>query len=84
MNDLIKRLRARTVPNWVHTTGFGSRMNGHKPDALCHEAADRLDQIRVLVEDVRDANAQACSAGDRWHLSTEAQGQAWIRLMEAL
>ncbi len=84
MNDLLKRLRARTVPQWTHATCGTPVMHGHKPDPLCLEAADRLDQIRVLVEAVRDANARACSAGDRWHLSTEAQGQAWIRLMEAL
>lgn len=84
MSDLIAKLRARTVPVWVHTTGFGSQMSGHKPDALCHEAADKLEKLRQLVEAVRDANARACSAGDRWHLSTEDQGQAWIRLMEAL
>lgn len=53
MNDLISRLRARTVPQWTHTTGFGSRMNGHKPDALCHEAADELERLRADAERYR-------------------------------
>lgn len=80
MNDLLKRLRARTVPLWVHSTGDTPRMYGHKPDPLCQEAADRLDQIRVLVEDVRDANAVA----SRGVLPTQAQEAAWSRLLEAL
>ena len=80
MNDLIKRLRARTVPNWGHATGGTPHMYGHKPDALCHEAADRLDQIRELVQAVRAANA----AASRGVLPTQAQDAAWIRLMEAL
>lgn len=109
MNDLIKRLRARTVPNWGHATGGTPHMYGHKPDPLCHEAVAEIERLRarvldleavhedasgailhererlrVLVENVRDANAAALRAGDSWHLSTEAQGQAWIRLMDAL
>ena len=58
MNDLIKRLRARTVPMWTHATCGTPVMHGHKPDPLCLEAADRLDQIRVLVEAVRAAVRQ--------------------------
>jgi len=45
MNDLIEKLRARTVPQWTHTTGFGSRMNGHKPDELCQAAAAEITRL---------------------------------------
>ena len=50
MNDLTERLRARTLPQWTHTTGFGSRMNGHKPDELCQQAADEIAQLREANE----------------------------------
>lgn len=73
MNDLIAKLRS------IQRPGAESDLT-----VMCAEAADKLEKLRQLVEAVRDANARACSAGDRWHLSTEAQGQAWIRLMEAL
>lgn len=47
-------------------------------------AADALDLIRALVDAVRDANAAASGNGDTFHLATEAQQQAWARLMDAL
>lgn len=40
MNDLIEKLRARTVPNWT-----GAQMNGHKPDELCQAAADEITRL---------------------------------------
>jgi hypothetical protein len=46
-------------------------------------AAER-ERLRLLVESVRDANAMASGAGDSFHLGTEAQRMAWVRLMDAL
>lgn len=50
MNDLVERLRARTVPDWKHTVGGISLMNGHKPDELCQAAADEIEQLRAVNE----------------------------------
>ena len=49
MNDLIEKLRARTVPQWTHTTGFGSRMNGHKPDPDAQEAVAEIERLRAAA-----------------------------------
>ena len=69
MSDLITRLRAMQLP------GAESDLT-----VMCAEAADRLEQIRGLVEAVRDANA----AASRGMLLTPGQEAAWSRLMEAL
>lgn len=43
---------------------------------------EKREQLRALVEAVRDANAAA--SGDRWHLCTERQRLAWCALMDGL
>lgn len=44
MNDLIEKLRARTVPNWT-----GAQMNGHKPDPDAQEAAAEIERLRAAA-----------------------------------
>jgi hypothetical protein len=49
-----------------------------------HERAAERERLRVLVEAVRDANAAASGRGDSFHLCTEAQRMAWVRLMDVV
>ena len=49
MNDLTERLRARTVPNWVHSAGCAPEMRGHKPDDLCQQAADEIERLLAAL-----------------------------------
>ena len=50
MNDLIKRLRARTVPLWTHATCGTPVMHGHKPDPLCQEAAAEIERKSDAIQ----------------------------------
>lgn len=50
MNDIIEKLRARTVPNWGHATGGTPHMYGHKPDPLCQEAVAEIERLREANE----------------------------------
>lgn len=62
MNDLIKRLLARTVPNWTSTPGGIAVMHGHKPDALCQEAADEIERLRARVLELEAVHEDASGA----------------------
>lgn len=46
MNDLIEKLRARTVPQWTHTLWPVVRT---KPDELCQAAADEIERLRAAA-----------------------------------
>jgi hypothetical protein len=57
ITELIARLRARTVPNWVHGTGCSPRMSGHKPDPDCILAAELLSSMDLQLSMARTALA---------------------------
>lgn len=48
MKLFISRLRARTVPSWVHSPGETPVMRGHKPDPDCQKAAAALERTLVI------------------------------------
>ena len=60
MNDLIKRLRARTAPMWTHATCGTPVMHGHKPDPLCQEAADEIERLRADAEPMNNLDCRTC------------------------
>lgn len=47
-------------------------------------ATDGFKRLLALIEAVRDANAAASGSGNSFHLCTESQRVAWVRLMSAL
>lgn len=53
MSTLQDQLRERVTTRWIHSTGTTPHASGVKPDALCHEAAERLDELEREVEALR-------------------------------
>lgn len=53
MTTLQDQLRERVTTRWIHSTGTTPHASGVKPDALCHEAADRLDELEAEVAALR-------------------------------
>ena len=49
MSDIVERLRARQVTNWVHATGQTPRASGKRTDPLCAAAADEIERLRAEV-----------------------------------
>ncbi len=49
--DLVARLRARTVPKFVSYNGSNGhmRMEGHKPDPDAQEAAAEIERLRTIA-----------------------------------
>ncbi len=54
MSDIVERLRARQVTNWVHATGQTPRASGKRTDPLCAAAADEIERLRAEVAGLRD------------------------------
>lgn len=50
MSDIVERLRARQVTNWVHATGQTPRASGKRTDPLCAAAADEIERLRLVLE----------------------------------
>jgi len=55
MSDIVERLRARQVTNWVHATGQTPRASGKRTDPLCAAAADEIERLRAEVAGLRAA-----------------------------
>ena len=53
MSDIVERLRARQVTNWVHATGQTPRASGKRTDPLCAAAADEIERLRAEVAGLR-------------------------------
>jgi len=47
--DLVERLRTKSVVRWIHNPGATPEMRGHKPDPDCQEAAAEIERLRALV-----------------------------------
>lgn len=54
MSDIVERLRARQVTNWVHATGQTPRASGKRTDPLCAAAADEIERLRAEVAGLRE------------------------------
>ena len=54
MTDIVERLRARQVTNWVHATGQTPRASGKRTDPLCAAAADEIERLRAEVAGLRE------------------------------
>lgn len=48
--DIVERLRTKSVVRWIHNPGATPEMRGHKPDPDCQEAALEIERLRALVE----------------------------------
>lgn len=59
MTDIVERLRARQVTNWVHATGQTPRASGKRTDPLCAAAADEIERLRADVAVLKAENAHA-------------------------
>ncbi len=69
MSDIVERLRARQVTNWVHATGQTPRASGKRTDPLCAAAADEIERLRAEVAQLRewleaDARCPCCDTVD--------------------
>jgi hypothetical protein len=69
--------------NWNEVDHWKDRAEQMREYGAQERAAER-ERLRVLVEAVRDANAAASGRGDSFHICTEAQRMAWVRLMDVL
>ena len=54
MTDIVERLRARQVTNWMHATGQTPRASGKRTDPLCAAAADEIERLRAEVAGLRE------------------------------
>ena len=45
--DIVIRMRMKSVVRWVHSPGGTPRMQGHKPDPDAREAAAEIEQLRA-------------------------------------
>ena len=54
MSDIVERLRARQVTNWVHATGQTPRASGKRTDPLCAAAADEIERLTAEVAGLRE------------------------------
>lgn len=54
MSDIVERLRARQVTNWVHATGQTPRASGKRTDPLCAAAADEIERLRAEAAGLRE------------------------------
>ena len=80
MSTLQERLRERVVTRWIHSTGTPPHASGTKPDALCTEAADRLDAL----ERERDEYKMAAKAEADFADQYKAKHDALEREVQAL
>lgn len=72
-DDLVSRLRARTVPNWVHSTAGHSRMKGHKPDELCLEAAAEIERLRADHASIVDSYETALHTANELYMDVRSK-----------
>ena len=83
MSDLVERLRARRVANWVHSTGDTPCCNGYALDAECIDAADTIEAQAERVRVLRVA-LQGLLAGEDAETTLEAYAAASERARAAL
>lgn len=96
MSDIVERLRARQVTNWVHATGQTPRASGKRTDPLCAAAADEIERLRAEVAGLREDaeryrhmrnNSQFQSRngpGLYWYLSRYGRGDEGEQLDAAI
>lgn len=46
--DLVSRLRTKSIVRWIHYPGGKPEMRGHKPDPDCQEAAAEIERLRAV------------------------------------
>lgn len=46
--DLVSRLRTKSIVRWIHYPGGTPEMRGHKPDPDCQEAAAEIERLRAV------------------------------------
>lgn len=49
-DDLISRLRTKSIVRWIHYPGGTPEMRGRKPDPDCQEAAAEIERLRAANE----------------------------------
>ena len=69
MSDIVERLRARQVTNWVHATGQTPRASGKRTDPLCAAAADEIERLRAEVAGLREL-LEVAQQGLLWYQDT--------------
>ena len=67
-DDLVKRLRAKHADTWPVKIGHGDLINEDGP-----EAADRIEKLETLVEQLRDDNSSLIDDFDKTFLDQESR-----------
>ena len=56
--DIIERLRTKSIVRWIHNPGATPEMRGHKPDPEAQEAAAEIERLRAVEKRFNYLQAQ--------------------------